>query len=342
MSGPRGVESAKQLVNAMIEALKSGESLALSLDFDAAGLALSGLVTVKKDSAAAKGLAVAKTGSGKLLERLPVNKMFYVYTAESPISPDGRPKPVGGATTSPAVDKAVAARLQALEGRLVMGIGVMPMQYVGMADPGDPQAAVKASIEADTARQASGQPGTTELNAVTHGGFRFARIKSHIDPAKIAKLTKDANAQVPNSAEIMKKMFTSDDLISYVGTDGKMFLEVSATSDDQLKKQVDAIKDGSHSLGTLASWKAVRARLPEQATILVLVNAQEMVKMILTSVGAMQNQGELKPPADFPKTTALMGIALISSPKGYDFRLIIPGDVGPVFEKGLGALTAGQ
>ena len=117
---------------------------------------------------------------------------------------------------------------------------------------------------------------------------------------QIAKLAKDANAQVPNSGEIMKKMFTGNDLISYVGTDGKLFLEVSAASDDQLKAQVDAIKDGSHSLGTLASWKALRARLPEQATVLVLVNAQEMVKMILTSVGAMQNQGELKPPADFP------------------------------------------
>ena len=37
-----------------------------------------------------------------------------------------------------------------------------------------------------------------------------------------------------------------------------------------------------------------------------------------------------------------MGVALVSSPKGYDFRLIIPGDVGPVFEKGLAPLTAGQ
>jgi hypothetical protein len=340
--GARGVESTKQFVDSLLEALKAGESLALSLDFDADGLTIAGLATVKGGSPAAKGLARARTGSGKLLEKLPDNKMFYVYTAESPVTPDGRPKPVGGAPTSPAVDKAVAARLQALEGRLVMGIGLMPMQFVSMADPGDPQAAVKASIEADKARQAGGQPGTVELNALTHRGFQFARIKSHVDPAQIAKLANDANAQVPNSAEIMKKMFTSNDLISYVGTDGKLFLEVSATSDDQLKAQVEAIKDGSHSLGTLASWKALRARLPEQATILVLLNAQEMVKMILTSVGAMQNQGELKPPADFPRSTALMGAALVSSPKGYDFRLIIPGDVGPVVEKGLAPLTAGQ
>ena len=136
--GARGVESTKQLVNALIEALKAGESLALSLDFDAAGLTLSGLATVKGDSPAAKGLARARTGSGRLLEKLPGDKMVYVYTAEGPGSPDGRPKPVGGAPTSPAVDKAVAARLQALEGRLVMGIGLMPMQYVSMADPGGP------------------------------------------------------------------------------------------------------------------------------------------------------------------------------------------------------------
>ncbi len=340
--GAQNVQGTKQLLDMVTTGLKVGDRLVLSLDFDAAGLTVAGLATVKGDSPAAQGLARARTGTGKLLEKLPDDKMFYVYTADSPVSPDGRPKPVGGATTSPAVDKAVAARLQALEGRLVMGIGLMPMQFVSMADPGDPQVAVKASIEADKARQAGGQPGTTEPNAVTHGGFQFARIKNHIDPAQIAKIAKDANPQMANGADLIKKMFTGNDLISYVGTDGKLFLEVTATSDDQLKAKVNAIKDGSHGLGTLAAWKALRARLPEQATLLVLVNAQEMVKMILTSFGAMANRGDVKPPADFPKATALMGAALVSSPKGYDFRLIIPGDVGPVFEKGLGALTAGQ
>ncbi len=314
--GPRGVESTKQVVDALLEALKAGESLALSLDFDADGLTLAGMATVKKDSPAAKGLAVAKTGSGRLLEKLPGDKMFYVYTAESPVSPDGRPKPVGGAPASPAVDKAVAARLQALEGRLVMGIGVMPMQYVSMADPGDPQAAVKASIEADKARQAGGQPGTIELNAVTHGGFQFTRIKSHVDPAQIAKLAKDANPQLPNSGELMKKMFTGDDLITYVGTDGKLFLEAAGPSEDQLKAQIDAIKDGSRSLGASPSWKALRARLPEQVTVLVLLNAQEMVKMILTSVGAMQNQGELKPRPTSPSRPPWWGSRWSRRPRG--------------------------
>lgn len=39
---------------------------------------------------------------------------------------------------------------------------------------------------------------------------------------------------------------------------------------------------------------------------------------------------------------ALLGFALIASPRGYDFRLIVPSDVGPVFEKDLAPLGQGQ
>jgi hypothetical protein len=127
-----------------------------------------------------------------------------------------------------------------------------------------------------------------------------------------------------------------------VGTDGTLFFEATASSDDQIKAQLATIRDGSHSLGNLSSWKALRAKLPEQATVLVILNAQETAKMILAAIGAASNNPGLKSPTDLPKTPALMGFVLITSPKGYDFRLVIPSDVGPVFEKGLAPLGQGN
>ena len=62
--------------------------------------------------------------------------------------------------------------------------------------------------------------------------------------------------------------------------------------------------------------------------------------MLLTTVGTMSNHPDLKPPADMPRVPALMGWSLIVSPAGYDFRLVVPSDVGPVFEKGLAPLEA--
>jgi hypothetical protein len=55
-------------------------------------------------------------------------------------------------------------------------------------------------------------------------------------------------------------------------------------------------------------------------------------------IGTVSNKADLKPPADFPKVPALMGASLIASPAGYDFRMVIPSDVGPVLEKGLAPL----
>ncbi len=340
MRGPRGVESTKQVVDALLEALKAGESLALSLDFDAAGLTLSGLATVKADTPAAKGLAQTKTGTGRLLEKLPSDKMAYVYTADFSGYRAGQPGPGAAAKASPAKEQATAARTRALEGRLVFGITLMPMQFTSLADPSDPRAAVKAALELDKVSQAEQKEKMTiEPDALTYRGFRLSRARAELDPQQIAKA---AGNQVPNAEQVIGKMLAGNALTSYRGTDGKLFLEAAGPSEEQLKAQIDAIQDGSHSLGASPSWKALRGKFPEQVTVLVLLNAQETVKMILTSVGAMQNNDAIKPPADLPRAPALMGFALIASPQGYDFRLIVPSDVGPVFEKGLAPLTAGQ
>ena len=180
---------------------------------------------------------------------------------------------------------------------------------------------------------------TIEPDALTYRGFRLSRARAELDPQQIAKA---AGNQVPNAEQVIGKMLAGNALTSYRGTDGKLFLEAAGPSEEQLKAQIDAIQDGSRSLGASPSWKALRGKFPEQVTVLVLLNAQETVKMILTSVGAMQNNDAIKPPADLPRAPALMGFALIASPQGYDFRLIVPSDVGPVFEKGLAPLTAGQ
>jgi hypothetical protein len=72
------------------------------------------------------------------------------------------------------------------------------------------------------------------------------------------------------------------------------------------------------------------------------MNAQETVKMFGKAAEVMEKGAAVKPPAALPKAPALMGFALVSSPKGYDFQLIVPSNVGPVFEKGLAPLGDGQ
>ncbi len=325
--GGDNAKNLKLMYDGLLAALKTGDGLALSLDFDTKGLTLSTMATVKADSPAAKGLATSRTGTGRLMERLPNDKMIYFYLANPASTPT---------TPTPALKQAVADRMKALDGRLVMGMSAFPMQFISLADPSDPQAAVKATLEAARGRKDAGQEkATIEPDALTLDGFRFARTKVEVDASQISKAAQD---NVPNSAALINMMFTGKSLDTYIGTDGKLFLEVTGTSEDQIKSQVAAVKDATRGLGASPSWKALRSRFPDEVSVLVLLNAQETVKLMVTGIGTSLNQPNLKAPADLPKATALLGFALISSPKGYDLRIIIPSDVGPVFEKGLAPL----
>jgi hypothetical protein len=326
--GGDNAKNLKMMYDALLGALKAGDHLALSLDFDTKGLTVSAMATVKADSAAAKGLAASRTGTARLMERLPADKMMYFYLANAASNPTP--------AASPELQKAVADRMKALEGRLVMGMSLTPMQFIALSDPSDPQAAVKATLDAAQGRHAAGQEKSKiEPDALTLDGFKFARTKVEVDTKQISK---DVQAKVPNGGAIIQMMLTGKDLTTYTGTDGKLFLEVTGSSEDQIKSQVEAVKDAGRGLGASPSWKALRARFPDEVSVLVLLNAQETIKLMVTGIGATMNRPDLKAPADLPRAPALMGFALISSPKGYDLRIIIPSDVGPVFEKGLAPL----
>ncbi len=258
--------------------------------------------------------------------------------------PGGRARSSAAATprsrAALAVKKAEDDRSRALGNRLVMGLSIVPLKVTILADPDDPSAAVAASRELAKARQALVRDGTTITpNALNHGGFPLDKVRTEVDPARMARAVRP---DIPQGAVFFQKMVGGTVITTHTGTDGKMFFEATNVSDDQVKAQIDAVKDGAGSLGSLAAWKALRARLPERATALVVLDAQETVKMVLTTLGALSNRAELKPPADMPKVPALMALSLIVSPAGYDFRLVIPGDVGPVLEKGLAPLDEAE
>jgi hypothetical protein len=325
---PQGPQAA-QMIDGFAEALKSGAALVLSLDFDASGFALSGLATVKAGTPAAKALAQARVGASELLSKLPNDRVVYFSLHTDSLGTD----------SSPEIKKAVAARLKALDDRFVMGIALTPMSMIGIADPADPSAVVKATLDAAKARQASGvEQSTIQPDALEYRGFRLGKTSIKFD---MQKAMKQARPDVPNLEAFARSMIPSNSLTTYTGTDGKLFLELSARSDSDAKAQIDLLKDSANSLGNLATWKSLQEKLPGRSTVLAVVNAQELVRMIYSLENSM-NQGNAKPPTDLPKTPALMGLAVVVSPSGYDFKLVIPSPVGPVFEKGLAPLAAGQ
>ncbi len=334
----------KSLYGGIFDSIRAGDALAFNLNFAAEGLTLGGLVTVKGDSAAAKGLAAAKTGSAEGLGRLPASAMAFTYTNASPeglkamlklVSPDGKP--------DPDAEKAMTLQIEAgaLEGYSAIGDGAggfSGMAALGFSTPKDPAKAVEATLFATKNAKSSGQAAFKSVDvtpkAETYKGFALNRMTITLD------LEKMTPANAPGGPESMKKLMGGDTITSWIGTDGKTVINVGGKTFDEAKARIDAFLSGEGSIGKTPAFTALRGNLPKQVSTLVLVNAQGLVRMAAQTAAAMMGR-DFVVPSDMPKEPALFGGSITNSPKGFQFQFIVPSNVGPVIEKGVVPMLEG-
>ncbi len=335
------MDAIKGLYGKMFDAIKEGDSLALSFEFAPGALTVSGGATVKPGSATAKRLASARTGTGELLEKLPADGTTYAYMDLSPEALAGFQKLgmsiVAGGKPSAELEKAMAAAREA-GGDEMYTVSTGQTSNLTLTVPKDPQKALAAGIDALKSMKAGGgfiKDVSVEPKAETYKGFSFARAKMTFD------LEKMVTPAMPGGVDAMKKMLGGDSVTSFVGTDGKTLITVTAKDFDAAKAQIDAVLSGTNAIGASAGFQALRKSLPKKASAIFLVSAQGLVKQVGTQVGAMTGSPATLP-ADMPKAPALFGGALVASPKGYDFTFIIPSPVGPVIEKGLVPMLQGM
>jgi len=177
-----------------------------------------------------------------------------------------------------------------------------------------------------------------ERDAQTYQGMAFTRVVATLDLDKLAQI----GGNNPAQAETFKAMFGGDTVSYWFGTDGKRLLQVMTPKWEDAKAQVDAYLKGSAGVGATPGFKALRSQLPEQASLLFMVNAQSLVQIFATQFAAILKNPNLKVPGDLPKEPALLGVSLTPRPPvGYEFHLVIPSSVGIVIEKGLAPLFRG-
>ncbi len=339
---PGQAEQAKEAFKLLVDALKQGDAVALNLDFDAAGLDLSGLVSVKSDSQAAQTLKQAKPGSADKLGNLPGDALLYVYSSADPstIQNLSRMNLAGPAADSAEYKKAMEAMKKAgrqeTYGAVSFGDG---FQFSSVAYPENPQQALVASKEMGKAMGGGDVvKGTkTEENALTHKGFKLSKTTVTFDLEKMAA----AQPNNPAAEKMMQAMFGGDSITVWSGTDGKAVVSVIAKDAEEAKKRIDSALGGPGSIGSSAGFKAVRDKLPKQVSTVVLFNAQEMVRQFAKLFSSIAG-AEIQPPADLPKELAFFGGSVAASPAGYRFDFYVPSRVGPVFEKGFGSIIQGM
>jgi hypothetical protein len=344
-AGNAGVmDAAKQIYGGMFDALKVADGLALNLDFAKQGLDLSGEVTLKPDT---KTAGPAANGDVSGLAKLPADGSYFVYMNIDPelyarLQSMGMAMMAaggGGAKPGPAMEKAL--QLQREAGRIeTFGVTRMDngMRSLNIMMAQDAKKLEDATLSMLRAMKAEKGSPAAELvknvdvtgEAQKYRDISFTQAKVTFDLEAFAKLQPN-----PGGAEMLKNMLGGDAMTTWTGRDGPRVVSVAGPDWDAAKAMLDAYYEGKENLGGTAAYQAIRREFPDKATALAFISAQGVVRQLAGQFAAMLQNPELKPPADMPKETTLMGVGLVTSEKGYQFKMVVPSDVGPVFEKGL-------
>jgi len=331
-------EMAKTMYGGLFDSVKGADALAFHLDFSADGLAVVGDLTVKADSAAAKRIAGARSSDAAAMAKLPAGAAYYMAmdldakTFEA-FQKMGVGMMSAGGKPTPELEAALAKQRATGRVQMVSAVtisqGMKTFNLMTMDDPkaflASTEAMMKAMKGADSPINVYKDVVVTP-GAETYSGFTFTRIEMTLDPDKVAKLM----AGNPGGAAAMKAMFGGDRITTWYGVNASQMLQVVASSWDDAKAQIDAyFKGGGDTLGSSPAFRSVRAKLAPRANMIFLMNVQGFLRQMAAQFSA-------KLPDDLPKEPALLGASLTTTPPtGFEFRLVVPSAIGPVFEKGL-------
>lgn len=343
------VEAAKQMYATMFDALKQADGMAMHLDFDAAALNLSGLVTLKADSELGGKLKSSQLGSAEKLAKFPAGSFLYMYTNIDPKITQGLLRWNLSNMFGGNLDEQVAQRLlgemeaagrQETFGMMDMDQGMKATNVVVAEHPSKLAESMKDWMTA-SGSSALVKESKIESNVGEHRGFTLSKGTVVFD------LEKMAGPEVGNPATLgmIKSMLGDGTATTFFGSDGKMVISLSAATLEEAKSRLDAVLDGTSAVGASAGFQAARDRLPRESSMLGLISAQGIVKMMNQSLSAFMGGEAMPLPADMPKEPAYLGGAVGLTPAGVTFDLVVPSAVGAVIEKGLGPIMgamAGQ
>jgi hypothetical protein len=352
--GPNAGKASEVFINAAFDALRDSDALALSFDFDAKGLDLSGQFTARSGSDTAKTLTGGNAGSAQALAKFPPDLMAYVYARVHPSTSEklqglfqSYMANLTGAD-DPEVEKAIELQRQAglTETVTAMAMDGKGLRGLSLFTYNDPKKAVEAITEQTLAQKKSKSGPAAMIKDIQHQaaaeryrGFTLDRTVVTFDPQKYAEQMQN----MPNADKMLQAVTSGGKVTTWYGTDGKQVVSVVAPTWDEARTLLDQSLNGRGGLGQTEGYRRVRAQLPEQANLLVLVSMQGVVRQLSTIFGAaFPDNPALKAPADLPSDPALIGVAAKSVPNGLQFQFVLPSAVGPVVEKGLVPLFQGM
>ena len=167
-------------------------------------------------------------------------------------------------------------------------------------------------------------------DAESYKGYKFSKCEVVLDVEKFASLQ-----PAGGGAAMFNSLYGGDRLTTWYGVNDSQLVSATGKTWEQAKAQLDAVLEGDKKLSTTPGFKAVRPRLSNNASLLMMMSMQGLAKQFATQFGAMANNFNIKVPADMPAEPAFVGLSVSAAAGGYELDLVIPSEVGPVVEKGI-------
>ena len=233
----------------------------------------------------------------KGLDTLPSGQLLYFGLESNKWLTSALGNMTFGASVDPdskegkALKAALDELLKADPGTLVSGFNI-PMQGVQFSHYGDPAKALDSQLKMLSALGSGAaysggllkeKPKVTP-KAQKYGDFEFTSVELKWDPEKMSQ---DIGGGTPLPDEVKKQVaeglrkLLGEKQTTWIGTDGKVVLQVTASDWAAAEKLLNSHSKGTHTAGSAAAFTDIRKELPAEASAVALIDVVRYVGIIL-------------------------------------------------------------
>jgi hypothetical protein len=288
----KSAETMQEVVNGFFQFVSDSKSFLMAAEFRPEGLAWHSSMRVSEDSSTNNILKESKIGALADVGKLPKGKTIYGGVQFSTELAKLFAKAVGMATggKTDIAGTLADAGLQAIYMHYSM-----PMEQLQVWQCQNPAKAVDftlklyESLEAGAKLQApiKGKP-QIQRDAESHRDFKFNSVHMEWDFDKMAQQP-GAQMMLP----MMKKMLGTG-LDTWFGTDGKIYVQITAKDWDSAKKQLDQYLDGKNPVGDEAAFNSARSQLPAEVTGFNAFDSAQFMVMLAQFLGPFADVASAK------------------------------------------------
>jgi hypothetical protein len=291
------IEMLQKLIGPVFQALGDSQGVLLTAEFRPAGMAIHLQSELRSGSTTSSALKNFKTAAFTDLGRMPPGEVFYFGTDTNAKMLES----LGGLAVGAMVDKDAKQAKEieaALDQMARAGPGVrvdsaaIPPTGLQVWQFEDPAKAVAAMTKLARSADAGGalQGGVLKEKPVIKEGaekyndFTLTSVELAWDVEKMAAQAGAGN-ELPKEiqdklAEGMKTLL-GEKLRYWYGTDGKVFVQVTAKDWASAERLLDRYFKGQKGIGEVAAFRDVRKEMPQEATMLAVVDLIQYLGMMV-------------------------------------------------------------